>query len=128
FSLKLFPLLLLFGFVQKTAVPPAAPTASAMPSTSRISGRVIDAVTGQPLASAAVAIDSSNPPNSANSPDSTRVEVAAADGSFVFADVLPGKYVLSARHRGYIAQTYQQHESFTTAIDVAAMTRGEDIF
>jgi len=65
-----------------------------------------------------VAIDSSNPPNSPNAPDSTRVEVTAADGSFIFADVLPGKYVLSARHRGYIGQTYQQHESFTTAIAV----------
>ena len=127
FSLKLLPLLVLFGFVQKTAVPPAAPTASAPPSTSRISGRVIDAVTGQPLASAVVAIDSSNPPDSPNSPDSTRAEVAAADGSFVFADVLPGKYVLSARHRGYIAQTYQQHESFTTAIVVGPGFESENL-
>ncbi len=127
FSLKLLPLLVLFGFVQKTAVPPAAPTASATPSTSRISGRVIDAVTGQPLASAVVAIDSSNPPNSPNSPDSTRLEVAAADGSFVFAGVLPGKYVLSARHRGYIAQRYQQHESFTTAIVVGPGFESENL-
>ena len=116
FSLKLLPPLVLFGFLQQAAVPPAPPPASATPSAFRISGRVIDAVTGQPLASAVVAIDASNPPNTPNSPDSTRVEVTAADGSFVFADVLPGKYVLSARHRGYIAQTYQQHESFTTAI------------
>ena len=127
FSLKLLPLLVLFGFVQKAAVPPAAPTASATPSTSRISGRVIDAVTGEPLASAVVAIDSSNPPNSPNAPDSTRVEVAAADGRFVFADVLPGKYVLSARHRGYIAQTYQQHESFTTAIVVGPGFESENL-
>jgi protocatechuate 3,4-dioxygenase beta subunit len=118
FSLKLLPLLVLFGVVQQAAVPPAAPPTSATPSTFRISGRVIDAVSGQPLASAVVAIDASNPPNSPNSPDSTEVEVTAADGSFVFADLLPGKYVLSARHRGYIAQTYQQHESFTTAIAV----------
>jgi len=55
------------------------------------------------------------------------VEVAAADGSFVFADVLPGKYVLSARHRGYIAQTYQQHESFTTAIVVGPGFESENL-
>ena len=127
FSLKLLPLLVLFGFVQQAAVPPAASPASATPSTFRISGRVIDAVSGQPLASAVVAIDSSNPPNSPNSPDSTRVEVTAADGSFVFADVLPGKYVLSARHRGYIAQTYQQHESFTTAIAVGPGFESENL-
>ena len=127
FSLKLLPLLVLFGFVQQAAVPPAAPPASATPSTFRISGRVIDAVSGQPLASAVVSIDSSNPPNSPNSPDSTRVEVTAADGSFVFADVLPGKYVLSARHRGYIAQTYQQHESFTTAIAVGPGFESENL-
>jgi len=127
FSLKLLPLLVLFGFLQQAAVPPAAPPASATPSGFRISGRVIDAVSGQPLASAVVAIDSSNPPNSPNSPDSTRVEVTAADGSFVFADVLPGKYVLSARHRGYIAQTYQQHESFTTAIAVGPGFESENL-
>ena len=127
FPLKLLPLLVLFGFVQQAAVPPAPSTASATPSTFRISGRVIDAVSGQPLASAVVSIDSSNPPNSPNSPDSTRVEVTAADGSFVFADVLPGKYVLSARHRGYIAQTYQQHESFTTAIAVGPGFESENL-
>ena len=127
FSLKLLPLIVVFGFVQKAAVPPAAPTASATPSAFRISGRVIDAVSGQPLASAVVAIDSSNPPNSPNAPDSTRVEVTAADGSFIFADVLPGKYVLSARHRGYIGQTYQQHESFTTAIAVGLGFESENL-
>jgi len=127
FSLKFLPLLVLFGFLPQVAVPPAAPLASATPSTFRISGRVIDAVTGQPLASAVVAIDSSNPPNSPNPPDSTRVEVTAADGSFVFAGVLPGKYVLSAHHRGYIAQTYQQHESFTTAIVVGPGVESENL-
>lgn len=127
FSLKLLPLLVLFEFVQQAAVPPAAPPASATPSTSRISGRVIDAVTGQPLASAVVAIDSSNPPNSPNALDSTCMGVTAADGSFIFADVLPGKYVLSARHRGYIAQTYQQHESFTTAIVVGPGFESENL-
>ena len=126
-SLKLLPLIVVFGFVQKAAVPPAAPTASATPSAFRISGRVIDAVSGQPLASAVVAIDSSKPPDSPNAPDSTRVEVTAADGSFIFADVLPGKYVLSARHRGYIGQTYQQHESFTTAIAVGLGFESENL-
>ena len=127
FSLKLLPLLVLFGFLPQAAVPPAAPPASATPSTFRISGRVIDAVSGQPLASAVVAIDASNPPSSPNSPDSTRVKVTAADGSFVFSDVLPGKYVLSARYRGYIAQTYQQHESFTTAIAVGPGFESENL-
>ena len=41
--------------------------------------------------------------------------------------MLPGKYVLSARHRGYIAQTYQQHESFTTAIVVGPGFESENL-
>src|SRR5205814_8823889 len=60
------------------------------PSTFRISGRVMDAITGQPLARASVALNPSNPLNNPNSPDSGRVEVTDAEGVFAFAGVPPG--------------------------------------
>jgi hypothetical protein len=105
-------------FFQQATAPPASPPAPAAPSTFRISGKVIDAITGQPLARASVAINPSNSPNASNPPDSGRVEITDEQGFFAFDGVLPGKYLLSARHRGYIAQMYQQHEFYTTAIIV----------
>jgi len=116
FVQKLLPVLSLMAFFQQATAPPASPPAPATPSTFRISGRAIDAITGQPLARASVALNPSNSPNAPNPPDSERVEITDTEGVFAFAGLLPGKYVLSARHRGYIAQMYQQHENFMTAI------------
>jgi protocatechuate 3,4-dioxygenase beta subunit len=126
FVQKLLPLLFLMPFFQQAA-PLASPPAPATPSSFRISGRVIDAITGQPLARASVTINPSNSPNTPNPPDSGRVEITDAEGVFAFADVPPGKYVLSARHRGYVAQMYQQHESFHTAIVVGPGLESENL-
>jgi len=124
---KLLPVLLLTTFFQQAPPRPAAPPVAAAPSTFRISGRVVDAISGQPIARASVAINPSNAPNTANPPDSDRVEVTDEEGVFAFAGVPAGKYVLSARHRGYIAQMYQQHEGFTTAIIVGPKLESENL-
>src|SRR5207247_6055849 len=50
--------------------------------------------------------------------ESNRTAVTDTEVKFAFPGVPPGKYVLSARRRGYFPQMYQQHESFTTAIIV----------
>lgn len=122
---RLSPFLLLLTFFQQAAAPPAvAPLVPSAPSTYRISGRVIDAITGQPLARASVAI---NPANSPNTPDSGRVEITDEQGLFAFTAVPPGKYVLSARHRGYLAQMYRQHENFMTAIVVGPGLESENL-
>jgi hypothetical protein len=118
------PLLFLVTFSQQAAVPPAPPPVPAASSAFRISGRVIDAITGQPLARASVSI---NPTNSPNLPDSGRVEITDEKGLFAFTAVLAGKYVLSARHRGYLAQMYQQHENFMTAIVVGPGLESENL-
>src|SRR5579863_6917956 len=76
----------------------------------RIAGMVVDAISGQPLARTQVTIT----PSGAR--DAGRVEYTDDSGKFVFEQVVAGKYVLSARRRGYVGQMYQQHESFTTAI------------
>ena len=127
FVQKLLPVLFLVTSYQQSAAPPTSPPAPATPSTFRISGRVIDAISGQPLARASVAINPSNSPNTPNPPDSGRVEITDEQGLFVFAAVPPGKYVLSARHRGYLAQMYQQHENFMTAIVVGPGLESENL-
>jgi hypothetical protein len=127
FVQKLLPVLFLMPFLQQVAAPPASPPVHAPPPSFRINGRVIDAITGQPLTRAFVSINPSNSPNTPNPPDSGRVEMTDAQGVFAFADVPPGKYVLSARHRGYVAQMYQQHESFHSAIVVGPGLESENL-
>jgi hypothetical protein len=101
-------ILFLFGLApQQSGAAAPAPAQQNL----RISGTVLDAVTGLPVEHALVAIGSNNP-------NLQRVTQGGSDGGFVFENVEPGKYVLSARHRGYLAQNYQQHESFTTAVVV----------
>jgi len=124
---QLLPLIFLLTFFQQAAAPPAAPPAAPVPSAFRISGRIMDAITGQPLAHASVAINPTNSPNTPNPPDSGRVEITDEQGLFAFAAVPPGKYVLSARHRGYLAQMYQQHENFMTAIVVGPGLESENL-
>lgn len=124
---KLLVVLTLIAFFQQASVPPAAPPAPAAANTFRISGRVIDAIAGQPLARASVELIPSNFPNAPNSPEAGRVEITDAQGLFAFAGVSPGKYVLYARHRGYIAEMYQQHEGFTTAIIVGPGLDSENL-
>ena len=124
---QLLPLIFLLTSFQQAAAPPAAPPVPPAPSTFRIGGRVIDAITGQPLARASVVINPTNSPNTPNPPDSGRVEITDEQGLFAFAAVPPGKYVLSARHRGYLTQMYQQHENFMTAIVVGTGLDSENL-
>src|SRR5437879_2599710 len=119
FFLRLLQILFLLGLSQQAQAPtPAVPQAPDLASTFRISGRVVDAVSGQPLGRASVSISVSATPDAPASLDSSRVELTDPEGRFVFAGVAPGKYSLSAHRRGYFPQMYQQHESFTTAIVV----------
>jgi hypothetical protein len=77
-----------------------------------ISGKVVDARSGQALARCVVEItptDQRSPALSFETGD---------DGRFDFGGVPLGKYELSAAKRGYLTQSYQQHEDFWTAIAV----------
>jgi Carboxypeptidase regulatory-like domain len=125
FLQQLLPLLLLITFFRQSAAPPAP--LPPKPDAFRIGGRVIDGVTGQPISRASVALNSSNSSNAPNLADSGRFELTDGQGLFAFAGVPPGKYVLSARRRGYIPQTYQQHEFFTTAIVVGPGLQSENL-
>src|SRR3984885_8746152 len=104
-------LLLWFHSSPATAQQPGSSKASASLSF-HISGKVVDARSGQALTRCVVEItptDQRGPALSFETGD---------DGRFDFGGVPLGKYELSAAKRGYLTQSYQQHEDFWTAIAV----------
>ena len=42
----------------------------------------------------------------------------AGDGRFLFSGLAPGKYTLTAQRRGYLVQSFNQHDQFATSIVV----------
>ena len=86
-------------------------TASAAQSW-HISGKVIDARSGQAVARCVVEIKPLGPRSQSLSFES------GDDGRFDFGGIALGKYELSAAKRGYLTQSYQQHDEFSTAIAV----------
>jgi Carboxypeptidase regulatory-like domain len=104
-------LLLWFRSSSAAGQEPGSSTGSAAQSW-HISGKVVDARSGQALARCVVEItptDQRSPALSFETGD---------DGRFDFGGVPLGKYELSAAKRGYLTQSYQQHEDFWTAIAV----------
>jgi hypothetical protein len=86
---------------------PAAP-----PGGFQISGTLVDAATDAPLAHARVAIA----PVTQFGDFTT--SVTGDDGRFLFRDLASGKYSLTAQARGYLTQSFNQHDTFSTAIVV----------
>ena len=78
----------------------------------QISGVVVDSVTGQPLSNTRVAIATVLERNAFTT------IVTAEDGRFLFPGLTSGKYTLTAQRRGYLAQTLNQHEQYSTSIAV----------
>jgi hypothetical protein len=99
---------------------PDSPTASVTQAW-HISGKVVDARSGRPLARCVVEISPTD-----NRSQSLSLE-SGDDGQFDFGGVRPGKYALSAAKRGYLTQSYQQHESFSTAIAVGPELESENL-
>jgi Carboxypeptidase regulatory-like domain len=101
-----WPFILLLGLLQQT---PAHPSEE---DDFRIRGTVVDALSALPLKAARVSV------TSINVPSRTASVLTQADGRFVFENLEPGKYVLSAKCKGYEEQMFQQHENFRTAVVV----------
>jgi Carboxypeptidase regulatory-like domain len=91
------------------------------PDTWRISGKVVDALSGAPLARCSVEIGSS-----ADRGASRSVETGE-DGLFLFDGLTQGKYRLSASKRGYLPQAYEEHDNFSTAIAVGPGLQSEGL-
>ena len=115
----------------------ASPTpvqSSAPVSGFRITGKVVNADSGAPLANAAVAIvpvvDGLRPPQdeegprrgrrggARRAPSGTALQsaITVEDGSFTFEHVPAGKYSLEGSHRGFTTASYQEHGYYSTAI------------
>ncbi len=101
--------------------PPAAPATAARASPApaqqgfRMAGVVINSLTGQPIASASVAIAHVI---QGSDRDVSNSVVTAADGRFSFAGLSRGKYSLMAQARGYSLQAFDRHGAYSTAIAV----------
>jgi protocatechuate 3,4-dioxygenase beta subunit len=84
----------------------------------RVTGTVVDAVSGAPVKGAEVSLTR----------DRTTVTVLTQqDGRFVFENLEPGKYALSARGKGYQLQSFDEHEIFSTAIVAGADQNTENL-
>jgi 5-hydroxyisourate hydrolase-like protein (transthyretin family) len=118
-----FALLLFFAWPQEQA-PNAAAVAGA-PAAQRknlgIGGTVLDASSGAPLARAQVTISAQGVRDSAQS------ALTDDNGNFVFENLAAGRYTLFARRRGYVQQSYKQHEQFSTAIIVGPELNTENL-
>ena len=98
-----------------TAAASTAQTADAARQSFRIAGIVVSASTGQPLASASVAIA---PVMRGEERDIAKSVVTGADGRFAFAALSRGKYSLMARAHGFSLQAFERHEQYSSAIAV----------
>jgi len=96
---------------QEPAAAANPPIASSAPRFS-ISGAVVDSVTGAPLGHTVVAIAP------VTKRDDFHTVITDQDGRFVFADLARNKYTLSAQRRGYLSQSFEQHDQYSTSIAV----------
>jgi hypothetical protein len=101
------------------AAPAAAPDSERQRF--RISGMVVDAMNGQPLVQARVSISAQG------IRDSGQFTLTGEDGRFVFENLAAGHYTLFARRRGYLEQSYKQHDQFSTAIIVGPQLNTENL-
>jgi 5-hydroxyisourate hydrolase-like protein (transthyretin family) len=87
----------------------------------RITGTVVHATTGQPLAGINVSISPTE------QGDLSVETTTGTDGRFAFENVARGKFSLSAHSRGFSEQAYQQHAPFSTAIAVGPGLASENL-
>lgn len=85
-------------------------SAATPPDTFRIGGIVVDSLSGQPLGLVEVTLAP------ATALDDAQTFLTNTDGGFLFANLAPGKYRLTAGRRGYAVQGFNQHETYMTAI------------
>ena len=105
----ILPVVLLLGLTAMAQRPkPPVPVRSHF----RISGTVVNALGGEPLAQTTVLIAP------VESRDDTQQVTTGEDGRFSFENLAPGKYTMSAQRRGFAQQSYQQHELYSTAVAV----------
>jgi hypothetical protein len=114
----ILPAVFLFGLTALGQRP--KPPAAAHPHF-RISGVVVNALGGEPLAQTTVLIAP------VESRDDTQQVTTGEDGRFSFENLATGKYAMSAQRRGFAQQSYQQHELYSTAVAVGPGLTSENL-
>ena len=110
--------LLLVSFVPSFAQDQSASTGS-------IHGTVIDAKTSQPLSGATVSLQNFQPSGRPAALDSATT--TAADGSFLFRNLTPGNYRLSAAHNGYVSSARRPHPGAQSPGSAVSLTAGQTV-
>jgi hypothetical protein len=95
-------------FLALLLIPPAACAQSAQ--SYRIAGRVVNAITGDPVRRATVSVLSQEQNSVVAS------VLTDADGNFAIPGLAAGKYPLTASRRGFRTAYYDEHGGFNTAI------------
>ncbi len=100
-----FVSLVSFAQAQQATTPPS-------PGRFEVSGTLVNSVSGEVVHNAFVQLVASR------QADQPRRSEVGTDGSFAFHNVPAGKYNLNASAPGYLLQSFEQHENFSTAIVV----------
>lgn len=111
----------LLGLLLLFAAPLSFAQRARLGGAGRITGRVVNVVTGQPLAGIDVSISSTE------QRDLVTETTSGPDGGFGFDNVVKGKYSLLAQGRGFSEQAYQQHAPYSTAVAVGPGLVSEDL-
>lgn len=92
------------------------------PAKFRVSGKVVNAVNGHPLANVEVWL------GNADQFETTQQKLLTReDGAFAFTVADPGKYTISAQANGFRRQGFEQHGMYSSAIVVKADLNTENI-
>jgi hypothetical protein len=87
----------------------------------KIGGTVVDASNGLPLPHTPIAL----------APVARRDEMhtilTGEDGRFLFDNLNPGKYTLTAQRKGYLTEAFDEHGPYSTAIAVGPRLRSENL-
>ncbi len=115
-------LIFLFVFFGPMMAQDAQPgPSSAEVAKSRVAGIVVSSIDGHPLARALIVLT-----NTKNASD-RQTALSSEDGHFEFKQVAKGKFSLQGSKPGFIAQAYDQHEQFSTAIVTSTDIPTEDL-
>ena len=120
-------LLLTASFSAQQATPSPAvhsPAAAPVAQGFRMAGIVVNALSGQPVASASVAIA---PVSHGEERDISRSFTTGSDGRFVFTGLPRGKYSMMAEARGFSIQFFEHHDPYATAVAVGPDIESENL-
>ncbi len=93
----------------------------------KISGIVVDAGSGLPLAGAEVRATRLTTTPAGTSAARILAKVSGSDGRFTFAGLEAGRYQLTARKRGFPPTLFEQHENVWTAVIVGPGLDSENL-